>query len=378
MKRDILIIATIVISMLISSCNRTGSDTEHVKKVELKRETIAVGIYIATGFDYPNVKYIAEALKIDGGVVYVTLTDADVLKTRLENIDVIIFPGMRHDQKIDKIDDEIAEIIKNFILQKGKGAICLGNGGRILSKSENYQSLDLINIDLIENTIADFNLGIIKFQLSDEGKRLFPELEDFENLSIDFNHGPEISIIDTTSDINVLGEIIQMEANFPLFITAKTGKGKIAITNASPETTPGMRWMVPRLVRWSVNKDFVWYDKNVFRPELFKDQVILDDEMNSKIKMLLTKLEKGKKDEIFSAMDELQKIYPWIAAEKVRLLLIEKNYEIKLEAAKYLVDIEYTLAIEDLEKLIKDERRKKMKEQLIAYKNELELMLEQN
>lgn len=378
MKRLIAVVFTIVVFIVFVSCNRTSQDSEYVKKVALNQETIAVGIYKATGFEYLNIKYIAEALKIDGGIVYVTLTDADVLKTKLENIDVIIFHGMLNGQKIEKFDDEIAGIFKNFISKNGKGAIGICNGGEILTNSQDCQSLGLVNIELKENSLSNFNTGLIKFKLSEQGVKLFPELENFDNLIIDFNQGSEIKILDTISDINVLGEIANAEVSFPMFITSKYGKGKIIITNANPESTPGMRWMIPRMVRWSINKKFISYNNNVFRPDLLVNEVNLDNELNGKIENLILQLDEGKKDEIISAMDELQEIYPWIAAEKVRSLLIEKNNDIKLRAAKYLVDIEYTIVIDDLKKLIKSERRKKVKEQLVAFLNELENMLEQN
>ena len=139
-----------------------------------------------------------------------------------------------------------------------------------------------------------------------------------------------------------------------------------------------MRWMIPRIVRWIYNKDFVYYNRNVFRPDLFTTEVKLDEELNTKLEKLLKQLEVGKKSEIIAAMDELQEIYPMIAADEVRSLLVEKNSDIMLRAAKYLVDIEYTLAIDDLKKLIKRERSKKIREQLKGFKIELENMLEQN
>jgi len=376
MKR-ITFISIVFYSLFTCSCNST-TDSKYVKKVALNQETIAVGIYKATGYEFPNVKYIAEAINIDGGIVYVTLTDADVLKTKLENIDVIIFPGMKNGQHIDKFDDEIADILKKFISKKGKGAIGICNGCGILSSSQNCQSLGLVNVELVKDLLPDFNAGLVNLKLTDAGKSIFPDLKDYESLYVDFNNGSQIKLLDTISEIEVLAEVSGNNGNFPLIITSKSEKGKIAILNANPEVTPGMRWMIPRLVRWSINKEFVWYDKNVFRPELFREQVNLNDELNAKLNDLLLKLDNGKKDEIIEAMDELQQIYPWIATEKIRSLLIEKNDDIKLRAAKYLVDAEYTLAIKDIEKLIKAERSKKVKAQLIAYQVELENMLEQN
>ncbi len=372
MKRIIFFIA--IFSVVLMSCNRTDTESKYVKKVELNEETIAVGIYKATGYDYPNIKYIAEAINIDAGIVYVTLTDADVLKTKLENIDVIIFPGMKSGQYIDQLDDEIAQILRNFITQKGKGAIGVCSGCGILSNSNNSQSLGLVKLDF-DKSNAELSSGLLNFKLTENGKNIFPDLQDYENLLIHVSSDFSFNLLDTAG-VEIVAS--NLEGNIPLVVTTKSGNGKIAMLNVNAETTPGMRWMIPRMVRWSTNKEYVWYDKNIFRPELFNEQVIIDDELNTKLKELISKLDSGKKDDIIDAMDELEQIYPWAAAEKVRSLLIEKNGDIKLRAAKYLVNIEYTVAVEDMKKIIKNERSRKTKEKLYAYQVELENMMDQN
>lgn len=374
MNKITLYIAVLVSSLIISSCNKIAEKSDYVKKIALNEETIAVGIYKATGFDYPNAKYIAEALKIDGGIVYVTLTDADILKTKLENIDVLIFPALENGQVIDKLDDEITEIFKKFILKKG--AIDFTNGSSLLLKNLNSPTLGLIDAEINDSKIIEAFSGLVKFELSDEGEKIFPELIDLDNLYIGVNACPELVVTDTVT-VKVLGNRM-FDSETPLFIISKFGKGNVFITNTQPEITPGMRWMIPRIVRWIYNKDFVYYKRNVFRPDLVITEVKLDEELNTKLEKLLKQLELGSKSEIILAMDELQEIYPMIAADKVRSLLIEKNVDIMLRAAKYLVDIEYTLAIDDFKKLIKRERSKKIKEQLKGFKIELENMLEQN
>lgn len=374
MNKITLYIVVLVLSLIIGSCNKTDEKSDYVKKIAHSEETIAVGIYKATGFEYPNAKYIAEAIKIDEGIVYVTLTDADILKTRLENIDVLIFPALEDGQVIDKLDDEITEILKKFISKKG--AIDFTNGSSLLLKNLNSPTLGLIDAEIKRSEINDSFSGLVSFELSDEGKKIFPELIDKDNLLIGINSCHELIITDTCT-VKVLGNRM-FDSKTPLFIISKFEEGNVFITNTQPEITPGMRWMIPRIVRWTYNKDFVYYDKNVFRPDLYTKEVKLDEELNTKLELLLKQLEVGNKSEIISAMDELQEIYPMIAADKVRSLLIEKSDEIMLRAAKYLVDIEYTLAIDDLKKLIKRERSRKVKEQLESFKIELENMLEQN
>ncbi|HAF27937.1 MAG TPA: hypothetical protein DCG75_02720 [Bacteroidales bacterium] len=375
MKRTTLIIIVFIVGLLFTTCNKTGKDKEFVKKVQLNQETIAVGIYRATGYEYNSINLIAEALKIDAGIVYVTLTDADVLKTKLENIDVIIFPEIENGQIIDQLDDELAEIFKNFISKKGAIALC--NGSCIMLKAQDCQTLDLVDLNFEKDSMNNSLLSRTSFNLNENGEKIFPELKGYKDLYMD-KCDNNIVETDTLKGNKILGFMSNSETANPIFITSKFNSGKIFISNTHPETTPGMRWMIPRIVRWVYNQEFIFYNKKVFRPDYYTNELIFDDEKAKKLQKLELQLEKGKKDEVIEAMDELEKFSPYLVAEKIRHLLAEKNNEIKLRAAKFLVDIEYTLAIEDLKKVIKTERSKKVKEQLNLYLYDLEGMLEQN
>ncbi|MCB2196482.1 MAG: hypothetical protein KQH79_11530 [Bacteroidetes bacterium] len=376
MKKSGLIIILLSVFFTVS-CNRSKKEKEYVKKVEHSEETIAVGIYKATGYAYTNVKYIAEALKIDAGIVYVTLSDADLLKTKLENIDVLLLPSLSNTNIVDKVDDEIATIITDFINKRGKGAIAMCNGAGVLSCTPGYQSLNLIDIKFNPGKAQKISTGITNFQLTEQGKQIFPELADIESLYINLQKQPVSIDVDTSKNINVLGYTIE-ENKYPLFITSQNSNGRIAVLNANVETTPGMRWIIPRLVRWIENKDFAWYEKNVVRPEIYTKEIVIDESKQNEIKKLIAQLNQGRKNEVISAMDQLQEIYPWAAAEQVRSLLVEKTDDIKLRAAEYLVSIEYTMAMEDLDKLIQKERSRKVREKLTQYRNELDAMTEQN
>jgi len=376
MRKIHLIVLIFALLFSISACKQKKTDKEYIKKVALNQESIAVGIFKATGYDYPYIDYIAQALNIDGGMVYVTLTEADLLKTKLDNIDVLIFPSMDKDQKMNKLDDEVADILHDFVTKKGKGAISICNGGEILTKSTKYQSLDLVNIEFTDK-IYKVNSGIIRVGLTEEGKKVFPELKALESFTVDYHYGPKMNILDTISDIQILA-YAEDNKQFPVLINAMCGNGKLVMSNLHPELTPGMRWMIPRMVRWTFNKERTSYNRKVFRPNLFDKELSLDEDLNQKSEQLLSVLDNGKKDEVIDAMDELQGLYPRLAAEKVRSLLLKKNDAIKLRAAKFLVDIEYTLALDDLNEAIKSERRRKVKEQLTAYRNEMRDMLDQN
>lgn len=379
MKRISYILPIIVFSVFISifSCKNKTKDSTFVKKIQLSEETIAVGIYKPTGVETKNVQYIAESINIDAGIVYVTLTDAEILKTKLENIDVVVFPDIENGERFIAIDDEIEKIFKDFIMKKGKGALGFCNGASMLINSEENSSLELIDVAIIQK--EDKMNGLLQFELTEEGNELFPELRDREQNFVNYNSNIVFNVNNQNEDIfQIMGIRNTNDAELPIFIGSNCGSGKLFLTAAHPETTPGMRWMIPRIIRWLYGKEYVWYDKNIVRPDLYTEQIIFSKEIISEIETLRNKIAQGEKDEKLEAMDELQNYYPWFAAEEVKALLKDKNRDVRLRAARFLADIEYTYALTDLEVAIKKERGKKTKEQLREHKVALEQMIEQN
>ncbi|MFP4024160.1 MAG: hypothetical protein ACLFVR_06500 [Thiohalospira sp.] len=362
---------------LLVSCKSSGEKEKYVKKLERNKESIAVGIYKPNEQDIIYFKEIIEALKIDGGIVAVSLDNSDIKRSKLENIDVLVLPGFRSNSTID-LDQETIEIIRKFSVERGKGIIGICSGSNVITGNDENALVNLINLKMIEPQIGETLNGVMKFNLSDKGKKIFPELKNTQNLFIDFQSGPIIEIeADNGQGLSLIGSKSESNAGIPLFVTAQAGKGKVFITTAHPEITPGMRWMLPRMVRWAIGRDLVSYDKNVVRPGFFKQEIIIDENTRKEIDELIDLLTQGNKNQKIEAMGNLMNTYPWLAAEKVRTLLADKDDKVRLKAAEFLTHIEYTLAITDLEKAVKVERKRKVKEQLLTYENDMYNMIEQ-
>jgi|GEM_PF-1140931 len=363
--------------ILFGSCKNSGEKRTYVKKLERNKESIAVGVYKLNENDVIYTQEIIETLKIDGGIVAVSLNHDDIKRSQLENIDVLVFPEFRNRNKIEA-DDEVAEIIRKFTVEKGKGIVCLGNSGKIFSLNNRNKELNLVPVKFIEQQPGETLNGIMKFELTEKGKKIFTELRNTQNLFIDFQSGP---IIDLESNkeqlIGLVGKKSNSPVGIPFFVTFPSGKGKIFISTAHPEITTGMRWMVPRMVRWVIGRDMVSYDKNVVRPGFFKQEIFIDENYRREIDELNDLLTQGDKDQKIKAMEKLLNSYPWMAAERVKELLSDPNEKVRLKAAEFLTKIEYTIAITDLEKAVKKERKCKVKEQLLAYENEMCNMIEQ-
>ncbi|MGC9374788.1 MAG: hypothetical protein ACP5DQ_07080 [Bacteroidales bacterium] len=363
--------------VLFGSCKNSSEKRTYVKKLERNKESIAVGVYKPNANDVIYTQEIIETLKIDGGIVAVSLNHDDIKRSQLENIDVLVFPKFSTRNKIE-IDDEVAEIIRKFMVEKGKGIVCIGNSGKIFSLNNKNEVLSLVPVKFTEQQPGETLNGIMKFELTEKGEKIFTELRNTQNLFIDFQSDP---IIDLESNkeqlIGLVGKKSNSPVDIPFFVTFPSGKGRIFIATVHPEITTGMRWMVPRMVRWVIDRDLVSYDKNVVRPGFFKQEILMDENYRKEMDELNNLLTSGDKEQKIKAMDKLLNSYPWLAAGKVKELLSDPNEKVRLKAAEYLTKIEYTIAIADLKKAVKTERKRKVKEQLLAYENEMCNMIEQ-
>lgn len=61
----------------------------------------------------------------------------------------------------------------------------------------------------------------------------------------------------------------------PFFVANNYGKGRVFSSIAHPEGTPGMMWMIPRMVRWTLNKPFIPYQSSAVRPDLFNHESLM-------------------------------------------------------------------------------------------------------
>ena len=382
MRKLYLPLAIIVLVVLVglSGCKDESNKRTYFRKLERSRETMAVGIYKTINPNPVNIANIIEALKIDGDIVAVTLTEEDILRSELENIDVLMFPGLDLEELNDSANAQVVEVIRKFAIERGKGIIGICGGNNIFSKLDNdCETLNMLGIKNIQMRKSNRTPGIIKVDLSNSGSDIFPEMNDSLGAFIDY-HGDLVFVVDSNSnpDLKNIVHHVYEENTQPLFVTLNMGKGKVFLAASHPESTPGMRWMLPRMVRWVMGRELVAYNNLVTQPEYFKNEILYNKEYTNRFEYLINQLDERRKKDRLLALDELQNKYPWFAAEKVRQMLSDNNAEVRLRVAKYLTEIGYTIAIDDLDNAIHKERNKKNKAKLKEYLNNLEQMIAQD
>lgn len=360
-------VTTLVLLMIIllESCNNTPPSSS--------KNLIRTGVFNGDGASPVCVLETMEALKLDTGICPVEISAADIVSGKLNTLDALIFPGGSGSKEYNNLGQKGARLVKDFVSIQGKGLVGICAGGFLFSTTPGYPSLEILGIPDIRDHY-DRGRGLLAFHLNRAGKKIFPELENTDSLYLQYYDGP---IFDVThpEEVNILGNIYSdidphpgyphnVTPGKPALLNKKFGKGKVFVSVGHPEATAGMRWMVPRMVRWVTGKSPVPYKKELVSPQLNDHDLFYTPEMILFEKDNFWNLF-AKNDSI--VIQSLENLYSIRSRPSIRWaigLLRHQSARVRLAAAHYLLETEYTWAIPDLEAAIKAETDPKTKAKL--------------
>ena len=341
---------------LFVSCNNssTGLLSENDK--------IKVAVFNGNGASATCITETYEALKIDTGIYASEISSAEIESGKLSEFDAIVFPGGSASSELNNLGASGAEKVINFI-REGNGALGICAGGYLFSTTKGYPSLQLVSATEWDREHYDKGRALVEFALTDKGKELFPELAS-EALFLQYYDGPVLFPSDSgksnTKDYEEFGVFvsdIQIKKNYPSGITpGKTfllgeayEKGKTIVISGHPESTPGMRWMVPRMVRWAINKPLISYPEKWIRPELYDSAIFFNTELAKREKSLYWQLFEKEDSVKLNAMEKLYQMHSRPAVRWNLGLLRDQSPEVRKMAALYLMKNEYSAALPDLQ-----------------------------
>jgi hypothetical protein len=243
----------------------------------------------------------------------------------------------------------------------------------MLSSTPGYPNLKLASSIHIDRAHYNRGRGLIEFELNDRGLDIFPELKGHK-LFIQYYDGPVLVQSDSVEGYyNELGKFvtdIHPDDFAPVGITpGKTfvlnqikGKGKVFLIAGHPESTPGMRWMVPRMARWVSEKKLIGYDQKWIRPQINNKAIIFDQVLRKEEKKNFWLLFSENSEDQIKAMKTL---YSYRSRPAVRWnigLLRSVHPETRSLAAGLLKEAGYSDAVKDLEQALSMEKDDKTKE----------------
>lgn len=369
-------ISMVLALFLIVSCQEVteeSTEQDSAKKVERTSESVAVGVFKGNGAHPMLVQETVQALEIDNGLVVVTLTAADVVNSELQNIDVLIFPGGSAKQMLLDLNDAGVKVVKQFVAERGKGVVGICGGSVLLSNTKELKGLGIADVSVADPELNGPGHGMIVFTLSESGAAVFPELDGEEPLVMRYYNGPLFNNKGANGLAQIQTDVFQKEEHKGLtpgkmlLANGKSGKGKYFLSVGHPESTRGMRWMLPRMVRWVADKQIVSYQGSVVRPEAVGHELVFTPEMEKQEYQLYAQLFNTDKSERMAAIDALEKMNSWSAHEWIVGLLRDTETDVRLRAAKYLADHECTQALADLKIALDKEKDSAVASELNQY-----------
>lgn len=371
MKVYYFIIAT-VFSLL--ACNNVNNNEFQEQFTDSSK--ILVAVFKGNGAGAISVVETLEALRIDPGINAVAISASEIQGGELQKFDALIIPGGSGSKQLLNLGERGQELVLDFVKNQGKGIIGICAGAYMLSSTPNYPNVKLSSSIHIDRAHYNRGRGLVEFELNEKGFKIFPELRNHK-LFAQYYDGPVLVQSDSIDDnYNELGKYISdihpddfapkgITPGKTFILNQKVGKGRVFLMAGHPESTPGMRWMIPRMTRWVCQSKLVSYNKKWVRPQINNKSIIFDKSLRKDEKKYYWLLFDENVEEQIKAMKTLHS-YRSRPAVRWNIGLLRSNHpETRTLAAKLLMETEYSHAIVDLKQALKAEKNPKVKESLL-------------
>lgn len=369
MKRLLLILVLIMAGV---SC-QNADVAEHGDATET---AIRVAVFDGNGGSAGCIIDAVESLKIDPDMIVSTITANEILNGKLDGLDVLVIPGGSGSRQYADLGVLGIEEIHRFIKDRGKGIVGLCAGSYFLTSTPDYVCVGYADVQATDIVHDERGNGTIAFELNEAGRAFFPELKEMPVAYIHYYEGPVLIPVDEqnvqadviatmVSDVHLKNDAPPgMTPGKPFFLRGDVGKGRFFMAIGHPENTPGMRWMVPRMVRWTLDREPVPYGENVVRPGMYTGEILFDAGRRKQQADMFDRLVHGSAEEKVIAIETLVDIKSFSFRNYLPGMLRDGSSDVRLAAARAVLALERTECIHDLETIIRREQDDKVRTQL--------------
>lgn len=366
-----------------AQCSLSEEKTMEQKAVS---ESITVGIFDGNGGAQSCIWETVAAIRLDPEMSVRTVTTADIANHILDSLDALVIPGGGGKRQFQNLGALNRQRIKDFVA-RGKGVVGICAGAYLFSDTPGYACMAINGQQAIDIEHDNRGHGLAKFTLNAEGKQLFPELADRDTCFVIYYEGPvfiknpsdttqSVTLATMESDVHEEGNApAGMTNGKPFFVINRYGKGRVFSSIAHPEGTPGMMWMIPRMVRWTLDKPIVAYKPAAVQPSLFNRELLMTRADLTHEAAYFDTLLTGDSDRKIAALDWLQSHHSWDAKRWLQGLLYDDSPAVRLRAARYIADTHYLPYLFNLQAAWQSEKNEKTKEQLKVQLDRLEDLL---
>lgn len=360
------------IGLLFLLCSTLFIQCSKKEQQEISSRMIQVGVFEGHGGAQTCIWETVAAVSLDPEMHVRTVTTADIANNALDSLDALIIPGGSGKSQYLNLGALNQQRINDFIV-KGGGAVGICAGAYLFSNTPEYACMKLNGEQAIDIEHDNRGHGLAMFTLSDSGKAVFPELANRDTCYVIYYEGPVFvknpldSISCTTlatmeSDVHEEGNApANMTNGKPFFVSNSYGKGRVFSSIAHPEATPGMMWMIPRMVRWTLDKPLISYKEVAVQPSLFNRELLMtEDDLQQETNCFQTLLN-GDSIRKIAALDWLQAHHSWDAKRWVQGLLYDASPDVRIRAARYITETHYLPFLPNLRVAYQSERDEAVK-----------------
>ena len=347
---------------------------------------VRVGVFQGNGGAQTCIWETIASIQLDPDMTVRTITTGNIANGVLRDLDVIIIPGGEGATQYMNLGVENMERIRNFI-RSGKGAVGICAGAYLFTDTPGYACMHINGGKAIDIEHDNRGHGISAFSLTAEGKKLFPELAKRDKSYVMYYEGPVLVKSDSIplpyttmaimeTDVHEEGNApANMTNNRPFFIANEYGKGRVFSSISHPEATPGMMWMIPRMVRWTLRMPVVAYSKRVVNPDLYNREILMTKDDLRKERGYYRTFLYGLPNEKIAALDWLQACRSWDAKRWVQGLLFDNSPAVRERAARFIAETDYLPFLSDLEAACRVERDEQTKQSMMRHFEHLKALL---
>lgn len=344
-----------------------------IEKVQLdmneKVKPIRVAVYADFGAADKCVLETIAALEIDPEIETGIVKGADIVAHALDNFDVIVFPGGSASKESASLGDMGRKIVRDFV-RSGGGYVGICAGAYLGSDHPDYPwRLGVADAHVIDRQHYSRGKSLVNIELTKAGSKFLKEYGKKNIIQCYYANGPLLTPgdnpeIDDYEALGISKSDVHITGNAPegimpgttFLLRSNFGKGRSILCAGHPESTPGARWFVPRMVRWVAKAEAFEYSPVLVKPNHFTDEIIFEAEWSKKESTLLRKLNAPDKAERLAAMNELtamgsRDFFQWLPGR-----LRDDDPEIRKLAATLILKLDHLLGLPELEAALEAEK----------------------
>ncbi len=342
--------------------------------INAKVKPIRAAVYADFGASDKCVRETIAALEIDPEIETGTVKGADIVAHALDNFDVIIFPGGSGSKESASLGDAGRKIVREFV-RNGGGYVGICAGAYLGSDHPDYAwRLGVADAHVIDRQHYARGKSLVNVELTKTGSNFLKEYGKKNIIQCYYANGPLLTPGDnpkiddyealgiSKSDVHLNGNASEgIMPGTTFLLRSNFGKGRSILCAGHPESTPGARWMIPRMARWVAKAEAIEYSPLFVKPDHFTDEIIFEAEWSQKESTSLRKLNAPNNAERLAAMNELadmgsRDFFQWLPGR-----LRDDDPNIRKTAATLILKLDHLLGIPELEAALEIEKKEDVK-----------------